>query len=418
MDLAKGDREIEERKQVEQSSDGSRGEEQIGEERSSEEERVICEEFNTWRKNVPYLYDMLLSHGLTWPSLTVQWFPEAIRNEENETTTQRVLLSTHTSSQADEHLVIASLTLPDTVSDSSVRSLEDGGYGLGESKVRIVQKIPMPSEVNRARYMPGNSNLIAVRFDLPEVHLYDYTKHGSFPRESEPNMVLAGHTEGGFGLVWHPVRENTLVTAGYDGRVCTYQIDQSTTPVAQLQESGEINDISLSMDGGMAALALDKDGAVIVDLRDGSKKRLGTGKTLCAQFSLESEHLVATGSSGGRLGVWDIRNDSMPLHDLVGHAGDVLQVEWSPHFEDVLASSSADRRVNLWDLSRVGQEQSAVDAEDGPPELLFVHGGHTDTVCDLSWNPHEPWEIATVAEDNVLQVWQIAREVASDEEEA
>lgn len=31
----------------------------------------------------------------------------------------------------------------------------------------------------------------------------------------------------------------------------------------------------------------------------------------------------------------------------------------------------------MWDLSRIGEEQTPEDAEDGPPELLFVHGGHT-----------------------------------------
>jgi hypothetical protein len=31
---------------------------------------------------------------------------------------------------------------------------------------------------------------------------------------------------------------------------------------------------------------------------------------------------------------------------------------------------SSDRRLHIWDLSRVGEEQSAEDAEDGPPELL------------------------------------------------
>jgi hypothetical protein len=28
---------------------------------------------------------------------------------------------------------------------------------------------------------------------------------------------------------------------------------------------------------------------------------------------------------------------------------------------------------------------------DGPPELLFVHGGHTAKVSDFSWNPNDPW---------------------------
>lgn len=39
--------------------------------------------------------------------------------------------------------------------------------------------------------------------------------------------------------------------------------------------------------------------------------------------------------------------------------------------------SGTDRRLHVWDLSKIGEEQTAEDAEDGPPELLFIHGGHT-----------------------------------------
>jgi WD40 repeat protein len=46
------------------------------------------------------------------------------------------------------------------------------------------------------------------------------------------------------------------------------------------------------------------------------------------------------------------------------------QVQWSPHNETILASSGTDRRLHVWDLSKIGEEQSAEDAEDGPPELL------------------------------------------------
>ena len=43
----------------------------------------------------------------------------------------------------------------------------------------------------------------------------------------------------------------------------------------------------------------------------------------------------------------------------------------------------------------------------GPPELLFVHGGHTAKVSDFSWNLTQPWVVASVAEDNILQIWQM-----------
>ena len=79
-------------------------------------------------------------------------------------------------------------------------------------------------------------------------------------------------------------------------------------------------------------------------------------------------------------------------------------MSWSPKNETILSSCGADRRLMIWDLSRIGAEQTAEDAEDGPPELLFIHGGHTAKISDFAWNSHDDWVIASIAEDNILQV--------------
>lgn len=39
------------------------------------EDQIINEEYKIWKKNSPFLYDLLLSHALEWPSLTIEWFP-------------------------------------------------------------------------------------------------------------------------------------------------------------------------------------------------------------------------------------------------------------------------------------------------------------------------------------------------------
>ena len=48
------------------------------EEREEEqmEEKIINEEYKTWKKNAPFLYDMMLSTALEWPTLTTQWLPD------------------------------------------------------------------------------------------------------------------------------------------------------------------------------------------------------------------------------------------------------------------------------------------------------------------------------------------------------
>lgn len=40
------------------------------------QEKIINEEYKTWKKNAPFLYDMMLSTALEWPTLTTQWLPD------------------------------------------------------------------------------------------------------------------------------------------------------------------------------------------------------------------------------------------------------------------------------------------------------------------------------------------------------
>ncbi|KAF5810432.1 putative transcription factor WD40-like family [Helianthus annuus] len=47
----------------------------------------------------------------------------------------------------------------------------------------------------------------------------------------------------------------------------------------------------------------------------------------------------------------------------------------------------------------------------GHPNCSFVHGGHTSKISDFSWNPCDDWVIASVAEDNILQIWQMAENI-------
>lgn len=111
-----------------------------------------------------------------------------------------------------------------------------------------------------------------------------------------------------------------------------------------------------------------------------------------------------------------MRNLKLKLHTFESHQEEVLQLAWSPKNETIFASASGDRRINLWDVSKIGFEQTPEDQEDGPPELLFVHGGHTSRPTDLAWSPNEDWTLATAAEDNVLQVWRPSATLYSSDE--
>lgn len=40
-----------------------------------------------------------------------------------------------------------------------------------------------------------------------------------------------------------------------------------------------------------------------------------------------------------------------------------------------------------------------------------MHGGHTNKISDFGWNPAEPWVLSSTADDNIVQVWQMASNI-------
>ena len=108
------------------------------------------------------------------------------------------------------------------------------------------------------------------------------------------------------------------------------------------------------------------------------------------------------------------------LHNFKHHINDVISVKWNPFIMSMFASSSSDRRVDIWDLSNIGnnsnnnthngnKEKNKDNNEEdiAPSELLFTHGGHTSRVADFDWNPNQELTIASFADDNIIQVWKM-----------
>lgn len=74
-------------------------------------DQVLNEEYKVWKKNSPFLYDLVMTHALEWPSLTVQWLDQSTKVTDREVTAHKLILGTHTSDGEPNYLMIAEVDL-------------------------------------------------------------------------------------------------------------------------------------------------------------------------------------------------------------------------------------------------------------------------------------------------------------------
>ncbi|GAB4838533.1 RNA-binding protein Musashi 2 [Ancistrocladus abbreviatus] len=379
----------------------------------------VDEEYTVWKKNTPILYDLIISYPLEWPSLTVQWLPSPPQlNQETSLAVHKLILGTHTSDDFPNFLMIADAHLPANTASSFIAP-----------KVEIVKRIHVDGEVNRARCMPQNPDLIAAKTSGLEVYVFNSVKQtdkieGGF---CDPDLKLRGHEKEGYGLSWNPLKEGYLLSGSNDCKICLWDVSsmcQSRVLDAMNVLEGHENvveDVSWHLNNENLFGSVGDDGRLMIwDTRSNKPQHsvIAHEKEVnYLSFNAYNEWIVATASSDETVGLFDMRKLDNPLHFLSCHTEEVFQVEWDPNHETVLASSADDRRLMVWDLKRIGDEQQEGEAEDGPPELLFSHGGHKAKISDFSWNKNEPWVISSVADDNTVQVWQMAESIYRDEDE-
>lgn len=382
-------------------------------------EKIINEEYKIWKKISPFLYDVVFSRALDWPSMTVEWLPETSVHPENQYTTYSLLLGTHTSRTEQDYLKIVDLDLP----SASYRS-DPAQEGALPNRLRIRQKIDHEGEVNKARHSPLDPRLVASLAPSGETFVFDRDALPSFSSDHmcRPLLRLKYHTKESWGLAWSPSTRSQLLTGSEDTTIAVWDLSSPSLPQNVLKHhTAIVNDVQYSLKNSNLFGSASEDASMkLYDFRDLREPVLSFEEIHSRAFNSLSfnhfnEYIIASGCADDTVGLWDIRNTSKAVHSLSGHASDVSHVAWSPHDESVLASAGYDRRVNLWDLSLVDTPQTAEEEQEGPPELVFIHGGHTNRISDLSWHPTIPWTLATVSEDNICQVWKAAAGVVERE---
>mmetsp|Transcript_21210 Transcript_21210/g.66609 ORF Transcript_21210/g.66609 Transcript_21210/m.66609 type:complete len:277 (+) Transcript_21210:34-864(+) len=276
--------------------------------------------------------------------------------------------------------------------------------------------------------MPQNPFIVATKSPSSEVYIFDISRHPSVPDNRiafRPDYVCYGHTREGYGLCWNPHTTGSLLSGSDDACVCLWDVRRGNKHIETLRKwrghCDVVEDVTWHSQSPHVFASVGDDRKLLVwDVRKANSNEptikvtdAHNGDVNTVSFNPLHEFLLATGAADTLVHLWDVRNTSRPVHFLRGHDEEVLQISWALFDSSVLASCGADRRVRVWDVAQIGTH--VANEGEGPPELLFVHGGHTGTVSEISWNCKDAWIMASAAEDNILQIWKQASSLLYDE---
>jgi len=346
------------------------------------------------------------------------------------------------------YILVAQISLPSEDADldltqSANAEAASGGVGVGPpAKFQVQIRIPHDGDVNRARFNPYDELIIASRMANGQLGVFNYGRHTESPKtdECQPHLLGTAHTAEGFGLDWDPFSNGRLLTCAEDGTTRVWNVEEPlktsieagahlaskyvTTSMAPVDTfaTASVSDCQWSRFLANTFGTSSLEGPVLLwDIKQGTSKPAKSFNMTKPQNSIAfaplSEFVFATGGEDEVVNLWDVRAEKAPFHVLKGHSGEVYSISWSPQDDKMLSSCGTDRRVNVWDLERIGASQSPEDAQDGDPELLFIHAGHKATVSEMAWNPHHRFVLASVAEDNSLCVWQPAAHIFGEDDD-
>ncbi|OBT49935.1 hypothetical protein VE04_09163 [Pseudogymnoascus sp. 24MN13] len=131
-----------------------------------------------------------------------------------------------------------------------------------------------------------------------------------------------------------------------------------------------------------------------------------TAPVLDTDWNPFNDRIIASGSDDGKVFIWQVPNgfslysdaeepeDVSPVSKLTGHSRKVGQVLFNPAAENILASASGDYTIKLWDI------------ETGNSPLTLKHG---DIVQSLSWSA-DGTMMVTTSRDKKLRIWDVRQE--------
>lgn len=391
----------------------------------------------------PTVYEMLHNVNLPWPCLTLDVLPDKLGSERRTYPAQLYVATATQAERAKDNEIFAmklSLLAKTLVKDDEDDEDDEDEDDDDSDPVMDAERIGVKSTSNRLRVLPHAATtgeyLTAVSSENGEVNIYDLSPQMAafdtpgyvLPKTAKKPLYTVrahGNVEG-YGLDWSPhAATGSLLSGDVTGRVhLTTRTTSSwtTDKTAFSALDASIEDIQWLTGESTVFATGGTDGYVrIWDTRSKKHKPAISVQASVSDVNVLSwcnkiNYLLASGHDDGTWGVWDLRSFNQktaqpsPVAHYDFHRAPVTSIAFNPLDESIVAVSSEDNTVTLWDLSVEAddeeisqQRKEAQELHDIPPQLLFVHWQRH--VKDVRWHPQIPGCLISTGGDG-LNIWK------------
>eukprot|EP00612_Vaucheria_litorea_P005936 CAMPEP_0171463004 /NCGR_PEP_ID=MMETSP0945-20130129/6826_1 /TAXON_ID=109269 /ORGANISM="Vaucheria litorea, Strain CCMP2940" /LENGTH=379 /DNA_ID=CAMNT_0011989665 /DNA_START=176 /DNA_END=1315 /DNA_ORIENTATION=- len=183
---------------------------------------------------------------------------------------------------------------------------------------------------------------------------------GSDVSEKRSKHVAAGsHTSEVIGLSWNGTQRQVLASGGGDSLVKVWDITTQQCSADFTHHNDKVQHVrwhhaepyvmaSASSDKRLAIFDVRTPGGIIsLDI---------SGESECLEWDLHNGAQIVSGTEDGFVSCHDIRkgNGSKPVFRFKAHEYGLTDASFCPNFSGLLATSSEDKTVRLWDVSKAG----------------------------------------------------------------
>jgi len=278
----------------------------------------------------------------------------------------------------------------------------DGRLAVGTSGGEVIVITPHADENAKVRRVKIQSRITALAWTDDGERLAAARSDGSVsllecvtdrePREIE---TLNGHAGPVLALAWS-ADGKVLASGGEDETVCIWTPESLPSPIRSIATGRDLRGMAISHDASRLALGANDGSILAVPARTLTDfQLLGAQRSAVGALDWDkSGNLLASGSVGGQLDVWQLDN-GQPVSEfpVPGSAFDktVWRVKWSPS-SPVIAFTSHSGTVGIVDTGKKEQ---------------FELGILEDYALGLAWTP-DGSKLAVGSTDGRIRVWRFA----------